>query len=389
MAASIPSFPVARADLSRPLGLPRQARKPAGPRQTVIRLIVLLLGLGLGACEPARSYERVGDGSIQYLDQLSEPQKGEARARIVQTLIRGFDVYELQIGDEFEVFFHVKRQPSPREYVISVADKLRIEFLSETENNRVIQVRPDGRISVPLIGPVMAAGKTADALARELERQYAELLTEPRITVNVTETHSPLEDFLETVGGKARSIVDKVLPDGTIVLPRLPPIRARGRTLRELQREIDLAYAGLGLDITVSLVARGLRPGTALVFGEVGKPGRLESDRPQTVLMIIAQAGGVLPSGSLEAVRVFYIGDDGLQRVRSVNLKDVIDGLRIEEDMIVPTNSVIYVPPTELAKTGRFLDAVLRDILRFQGFSLFGTFQMNNPSGTTVIPQVR
>jgi hypothetical protein len=67
-------------------------------------------------------------------------------------------------------------------------------------------------------------------------------------------------------------------------------------------------------------------------------------------------------------------------------LKDVIEGLRLDEDMIVPNNSVIYVPPTELAKTGRLLDAVLRDILRFQGFSIGGNYLLNTPSGTTVIP---
>ena len=38
-----------------------------------------------------------------------------------------------------------------------------------------------------------------------------------------------------------------------------------------------------------------------------------------------------------------------------------MEGLKLEEDMIVPSNAVIYVPPTELAKTGRFLDAVLRE----------------------------
>ena len=54
--------------------------------------------------------------------------------------------------------------------------------------------------------------------------------------------------------------------------------------------------------------------------------------------------------------------------------------------MIVPSNSVIYVPPTELAKTGRFLDSVLRDILRFQGFSIGGTYLLQNPNnGTTVM----
>jgi hypothetical protein len=71
-----------------------------------------------------------------------------------------------------------------------------------------------------------------------------------------------------------------------------------------------------------------------------------------------------------EAVRVFYIEANQQPHLRSVNLKDEIDGLRLDEDMIVPANSVIYVPPTELAKTGPFLDSVLRDILRFQGFSI-------------------
>ena len=118
-----------------------------------------------------------------------------------------------------------------------------------------------------------------------------------------------------------------------------------------------------------------------------GKPGRIDSDRPLTVLMTIAQAGGVTIAGSLETVRVFYLGPDGMPRLRSVNLRDVIEGLKLEEDMIVPANSVIYVPPTELAKTGRLLDAVLRDVLRFQGFSIGGTYLLNAPSGgTTVIP---
>ena len=106
--------------------------------------------------------------------------------------------------------------------------------------------------------------------------------------------------------------------------------------------------------------------------------------------MFIAQAGGVAISGSMEAVRVFYIdAADQLPHLRSVNLTDEIDGLRLDYDMIVPPNSVIYVPPTELAKTGRFLDSVLRDVLRFQGFSIGGTYLINSPSNgtsTTVVP---
>ncbi len=350
-------------------------------------IAVTLLGLVASACTSARSYERTADGSTVYLDELSEAERVQARDRIAQTLIRGYDVYELQIGDEVEIFFHVNRRPTSGPYRISVADKLRIEFLSETDSNRTVEVRPDGRISAPLVGPVMAAGKTADELARDLEGRYAKLLEKPQITVNVTESHSPLEDFLLAVGptGKTRSITVKVLPDSTIYVPVIGSVPARGRSLREVQREIDAAFAAKKLDVTASVVPRTLHVGTTLVFGEVGKPGKIESDRPLTVLMTVAQAGGVLPTGSLENVRVFYIGNENVPHVRRVNLKLVLDDLRLEQDMVVPPNSVVYVPPTVLARAGRLMDAVVRDILRYQGFNISGSFLMNNPSGATVI----
>jgi len=349
---------------------------------------VTLLGLVASACTSARSYERTADGSTVYLDELSEAERVQARDRIAQTLIRGYDVYELQIGDEVEIFFHINRRPTSGPYLISVADKLRIEFLSETDINRTVEVRPDGRISAPLIGPVMAAGKTADELARDLERRYAKLLEKPQITINVTESHSPLEDFLLAVGSttKTRSISVKVLPDGTIYVPVIGSVAAHGRTLRDVQRDIDAAFAAKKLDVSASVVPRTLHVGTTLIFGEVSKPGKIESDRPMTVLMTVAQAGGVLPSGSLENIRVFYVGNEGVPHVRLVNLREVIDELRLEQDMVVPRNSVVYVPPTALAKAGRLMDAVLRDILRYQGFTISGSFLMNNPGGTTTIP---
>jgi polysaccharide export outer membrane protein len=349
---------------------------------------IILTGLGLTACENTRSFERASDGSTVYIDQLSDAAKAEARLKIAANLLRGTDIYQLEIGDELEIFFHTNRKPTAREYVLRVGDKLRIEFLSETENARTVEVRPDGRISLPLLGPIVAAGQTADALARQLQQRYATTLPGAQITINVTEAHSPLQDFLDLLGPSAnrRSVTVKVLTDGTISVPLLPPLKARGRTLRQVQNEIDAGYAALALNVDVSIVPRTLRPSATFILGEVSKPGRIDLERPRTVLMAIAQAGGVTTAGSLSAVRLFYVGDDGTSRVRSINLNDVVNDLKLEEDMIIPDNSIIYVPPTELAKTGRFLDQVLRDILRFQGFSLFGSYLINPPSSGTVIP---
>jgi protein involved in polysaccharide export with SLBB domain len=160
-------------------------------------------------------------------------------------------------------------------------------------------------------------------------------------------------------------------------LPLLPPLKARGRTFKELEREINESYSTKGLDVVVTLVPRTLRSNSTLVIGEVSKTGRVELDRPLTVAMAVAKAGGVSSTGAADSVRLFYIGSDGVPRVRSINVNDVMDGFRLEDDIIVPANSVIYVPPTEIAKTGRLMNAVLRDIIRFQGFSIGSGFGIN------------
>ena len=129
------------------------------------------MNFNLTACEHT-SYERTSGGPTVYLDELSDAAKIAARQQIVQSLTRGGGAYVLGLGDEVEIFFHLERRATARPYVISTADKLRIEFLGDTDS-QIVQVRPDGRISLPQIGPVMAAGQTAADLARRGGYQYA------------------------------------------------------------------------------------------------------------------------------------------------------------------------------------------------------------------------
>lgn len=357
---------------------PTAIAPPLIRRTRVAAALPLLAAVLLLGCATSQSFERESDGSTVYLDQMSEAAKTEARRKIEAALSQGISAYRLGVGDEFDVLFHANLQATARPYAIAPGDKLHVDILGDTENSGTVQVLPDGRVFLPLVGAVRAAGETAEALARQLQERYGKLLTEPKITVNIVTSHAPIADFLAAIGPseKGRVLAEKVLPDGTVALPLLTPLPARGRSLPQLAAAIDAAYAAKGIGVSVSLVPRTLRANAALVIGEVGKPGRVELQRPTTVAMAVAQAGGPSTAGAMDAVRIFYIADDGTPRVRSINLTEVLEGFRLEDDMIVPRNSIIYVPPTALAKTGRFMSAVMRDILRFQGFNIGGGYNI-------------
>ena len=76
------------------------------------------------------------------------------------------------------------------DYKIGPQDILRIDVWKEPEISRTIPVRPDGKISLPLLNDVQASGLTAMQLAGSLRESLAKYLTNPQVTVTVTEINS-------------------------------------------------------------------------------------------------------------------------------------------------------------------------------------------------------
>jgi polysaccharide export outer membrane protein len=76
------------------------------------------------------------------------------------------------------------------EYKIGAQDVLRIDVWKEPEISRIAPVRPDGRISLPLINDVQAAGLTATELAAVIADGLRKFITNPQVTVGVTEINS-------------------------------------------------------------------------------------------------------------------------------------------------------------------------------------------------------
>ena len=76
------------------------------------------------------------------------------------------------------------------EYKIGPQDVIRIDVWKEPEISRTIPVRPDGKISVPLLNDVQAAGLTAMQLSASLHDSLSKYLNNPQVTVTVTEINS-------------------------------------------------------------------------------------------------------------------------------------------------------------------------------------------------------
>ena len=83
------------------------------------------------------------------------------------------------------------------DYRIGVDDRLQITVWSNPELSTTVPVRPDGKISAPLIGDVQVGGKTPTQVAAIIRNKLSAYIREPNVTVILTELRS--HEFLSRV----------------------------------------------------------------------------------------------------------------------------------------------------------------------------------------------
>lgn len=89
-------------------------------------------------------------------------------------------------------------------YTLGVTDILRITVWRNEDLNTVVPVRPDGKISVPLLDDVQAEGLTPTELKDILTREYSEFITAPNVTVVVSELNSRFVSVIGAVNKEGR-----------------------------------------------------------------------------------------------------------------------------------------------------------------------------------------
>jgi polysaccharide biosynthesis/export protein len=95
----------------------------------------------------------------------------------------------------------VSMQEGPgEEYIIGPLDQLTIHVWRNEELGAQVQVRPDGRITTPLVSDMPAVGKTPTMLAEDIRLHLSQYIAEPLVTVIVNEFAGTFSQQIRVVG---------------------------------------------------------------------------------------------------------------------------------------------------------------------------------------------
>ncbi|MBI4698541.1 MAG: polysaccharide biosynthesis/export family protein [Nitrospirae bacterium] len=345
-------------------------------------ICLLLVFIILSACVSPRSREIGHEGNTVYIDEIYNAEKEEARNQIYKGLTEGLTEYRLTPGDVLEIMYHINSSVESNDYKLGVNDVLEIEFFYHPNMNRTLTIRPDGRITLPKKGDIKAAGLTTAELASFIQNAFEDMFKNPAVTVNVKEFSSKIADFKKALAnsprGQAKSFT--ISPDGYVYPPFSKAIRASGKTIDELKQEVNRSYRSDFNNLEVSVLLESIKGNRVFIFGEVRNPGVISVATPMTVLQAVTSVGGVLETGSLQEVRVLYWDKINEPKIRVLNLYNVMNNLRLEEDFIVPSNSIIFVPPTAIAKLNKVVDQYIKRLFLYNGAGLGFSYELHSES---------
>ncbi len=90
--------------------------------------------------------------------------------------------------------------PSMENYLIGPGDELDIFVWRNSDLSTKVPVRPDGKISIPLVDDVVAVGKTPSMLSREVEERLKAYIKDPIVTVIVSNFVGPFSQQVRVIG---------------------------------------------------------------------------------------------------------------------------------------------------------------------------------------------
>ncbi len=350
-----------------------------GERRIVWASVLLLLalaaaGFGCGGISPQTGSADKPDADFAGADFEIEKQEKSGRFATPQAV---------------ETFSADGRR---EDYVIGTGDVLSVSVWGRQElaDSRIV-VGPDGKITLPRIGFMQAAGRTRAEVADEITRRLRKYYTHPEVTLEVQDYKNnkafvlgrvknpgvvefpgegTLLEALSLAGGYSEVAKDTYLTrcaiirgNDTIIWIDLNELLRNGNMrLNARIRNNDLIY------IPES------RTEMVYVMGEVREPGAYQLTGRLTVMDALMMAGGPARGGDKEEIYLVRAGEDGRGRVMPVPLSEMIETGNFARNFVMEDDDILYVAATGMT---RFNYAV-NDYMPFLKVLKLGTDVLEN-----------
>ncbi len=134
-----------------------------------------------------------------------------------------------------------------------------------------------------------------------------------------------------------------VRPDGKISMPLLNDVQAAGLTPNELRDNITEALKKYVADPVVTVIVTQINSQRVYITGEVTHPGAFPLMPGTTILQALSSAGGFTNFANTKKIYMFRMVN-GKRVDFPFNYKDVIDGKKLDENVVLQAGDTIVVP---------------------------------------------
>ena len=149
-----------------------------------------------------------------------------------------------------------------------------------------------------------------------------------------------------------------VRPDGRISLQLAPDIKAAGLTAAQLREMLSGKYAAELKTPELAVIVRSFAENRVFVDGEVVTPGFADLGPRTTVMRAIGLKGGMRETARLSQVIIIRKDFEGQPKATVVDLRKVIDGTDLSQDIKLMPYDIVYVPKSNIARVDKWVHGV-------------------------------
>jgi polysaccharide export outer membrane protein len=259
-----------------------------------------------------------------------------------------FNLLILVVGS---IFLCTTAGANENEYVIGAGDRLQIYVWGESELSVLALVRPDGRISLPGAGEIMAEGFTPVALQKEITSRLATLVKDPLVTVSMADI---VNNKVYIIGGGVPSGIIELKQKTSLLqlLASMDLTRAdlsgahvmRDGTKLERDFESLLRKGDLSQDLALQhddiIFFPALPEPYVYIIGAVNAPRALAYRDGMTVMDALLECGGFSKFANQNDTTVVRRSNGVEERIK-VRAKDLAEGKDLSQNVLLQRGDYI------------------------------------------------